>query len=102
MFPIIESQTLKNGCPMQRHSAYTSHTASWKFVSQLGHDLVRLAESQEGLEAWLASHGGTIAFPSTATRGLSAEMYGDTEEAALMNAAMTFEIDKCKSVVGRA
>jgi hypothetical protein len=71
-----------------------SFAASGKFVSQVGHDLVRMAAICDGLENWLVRHGGSIAAPGIATRKLAAEMYGESEEAAVLNTAMTFAIDK--------
>lgn len=79
---------------MKQQFSSTVTAASGKFVRQLGHDLVRMAVGQEGLERWLVEHGGSITLPGAATRRLAADMYGDAEEAALINAAMTFEIDK--------
>lgn len=53
---------------------------SLKFISKIGHDLMRLAERAEGMDKWLARHDHVRMFAH--------DIYGDTEEAMMLSVAM--------------
>jgi len=78
-----------------RTNRQISNLASWtQFLPMVARDLVRLAAGAEGLDAWLAKHGGTRACASCATRPYAADLLGDSDEADVLNAAMIIEIDR--------
>jgi len=72
----------------------TSGSDARTFQALIARDLIRLAAGQEGLETWLASHGGSVAWTGGATRRIAAALYGDTEDAALFNAHLTLALDR--------
>jgi len=59
---------------------------SLKLICQVGQDLMNMAAETEGKEKWLERH--------THIRLFADELYGDTEEASMLSAAMTLAASK--------
>ncbi|MEK9723653.1 MAG: hypothetical protein VW405_09245 [Rhodospirillaceae bacterium] len=78
-----------------------STSATWTaFLPLVARDVVRNADGAEGLDAWLAAHGGNAGAPSRATRAYAEALFGDTEEADILNAVLMLEIDRQRRRAG--
>ena len=64
------------------------------FMRKVAEDVVWLADSSEGLDAWLNRHSGSSSAPSRATRSFAMGVYGDDDKASLFNACLILEVDK--------
>jgi len=62
-------------------AAYKKYEHSLKFISQIGRDLMHMAVEGEGLECWEERHQHVRLFAE--------RLYGDSEEAMMLSAAMT-------------
>lgn len=54
---------------------------SLKLISQIGRDLIQMAEKAEGLEDWIERHNHVRLFAD--------ELYGDSDEAAMLSCSLT-------------
>ena len=61
------------------------HEHSLKFISQIGHELVKLADEAEGLNSWIARHDHVSLYAEA--------LYGDCDEADILSCAMTLKAD---------
>lgn len=83
---------------MQVYDSFSDHQ-SFKFIGEIARDMVRLAASAEGLEAWPAANAVSTGSCAVLGHRIADAVYGDEEEAAVFRCAMTLELD---AHVGRA
>ncbi|SCA56169.1 hypothetical protein MTBPR1_20017 [Candidatus Terasakiella magnetica] len=59
-------------------------TTSLKLISQIGHELIKMAQDHEGLENWQERH--------THIRLFAEDLYGDCDEATMLSTAMALQV----------
>jgi len=87
---------------MNTKRLHSTNTSCLEFVTMFARDVVRLAVGSEGLDGWLRKYGGHRAATSAATRSYAFNVFGDTDEADILNAAMVLEIDRILKVTAKA
>ena len=87
---------------MQTQRQLPPTLTSTEFSVQIARDLIKLASNDEGIEIWLAQHGGSLDVPSRATRRIAYDLFGDSTEACLFNAALVLEVDRQGAAAHRA
>ena len=65
-----------------------------QFLGMMAKDIISMAAKEEGLGAWSQLHGDRTNNPSKTARQYAHALYGDSDEATLLNTMMTLEIDR--------
>lgn len=83
---------------MQRNRQTIDTVTPYEFIRHIAKDLIEHAANNEGITSWINTHGGTVSMPDKATRSYAYSLYGDSDEASVLNAFLALEIQQKTSL----